>query len=292
MLFFLSPQYRRLAVPSVFFAAVIFFEEIFLKLYCFHGLTPEGCLFTLLFTLSPALLLGLLCGGTPVRAGRLLLPACTGLVSLWIGTQVVYYHMFKAFLSVFSLTKMAMVAKSFGEMAVGNVLSNWFPILMMLSPTVLAWVFRKALIPAPDPSSTGRRLRWAAMAGGLQLAAMGLVLLCGGGALSLRYIYYHAATPELEVQNFGVCTQTQLELRRVLFGIQPDGPAPEPEPEPDRAPPDLEPTLPDHSLRPGTVPGFHTLPIDFEALADKAEEEELKSAHLWFSQRAPTPENL
>ena len=37
MLFFLSPQYRRLAVPSVFFAAVIFFEEIFLKLYCFHG---------------------------------------------------------------------------------------------------------------------------------------------------------------------------------------------------------------------------------------------------------------
>ena len=67
-----------------------------------------------------------------------------------------------------------MVAKSFGEMAVGNVLSNWFPILMMLSPTVLAWVFRKALIPAPDPSSTGRRLRWAAMAGGLQLAAMGL----------------------------------------------------------------------------------------------------------------------
>ena len=292
MLFFLSPQYRRLAVPSVFFAAVIFFEEIFLKLYCFHGLTPEGCLFTLLFTLPPALLLGLLCGGTPVRAGRLLLPACTGLVSLWIGTQVVYYHMFKAFLSVFSLTKMAMVAKSFGEMAVGNVLSNWFPILMMLSPTVLAWVFRKALIPAPDPSSTGRRLRWAAMAGGLQLAAMGLVLLCGGGALSLRYIYYHAATPELEVQNFGVCTQTQLELRRVLFGIQPDGPAPEPEPEPDRAPPDLEPTLPDHSLRPGTVPGFHTLPIDFEALADKAEEEELKSAHLWFSQRAPTPENL
>ena len=57
MLFFLSPQYRRLAVPSVFFAAVIFFEEIFLKLYCFHGLTPEGCLFTLLFTLPPALLL-------------------------------------------------------------------------------------------------------------------------------------------------------------------------------------------------------------------------------------------
>ena len=40
--------------------------------------------------------------------------------------------------------------------------------------------------------------------------------------LSLRYIYFHAAVPELEVQNFGMFTQTELEIRRVLFGIDPD----------------------------------------------------------------------
>ena len=292
-------RWRRLALPALFFLAVIYYEELFLKLYCFRALTVEGTVFTLLFTLPIALLLGLLCGGIPIRWGRRLLPACTALISLWIGTQMVYFHMFKTFLSVFSITKMAMVAQSFGEMAVGNVLANWFPILMMSAPTALAILLRRFLIP-DHALERSQRIRAAAMAAAAQLISMGLVLLCGGGVLSLRYIYLQAATPELEVQNFGVFTQLQLEARRVLFGIQPDEPYTEPEPAPDKAPPDLEPTLPpeedsppeDSAPRPETIPGYHTLPIDFDTLIETEDDEGLKSAHLWFSQREPAPENL
>ncbi len=292
--------WRPLALPSLFFLAVIYCEELFLKVYCFRTLLPEGAVFTFLFTLPPALLLGVLCGGLPAHWGRILLPALTALVSVWVGTQMVYYHMFKTFLSIFSLTKMAMVAQSFGEMAVGNVLANWFPILMLAAPTILALIFRKRLIPAGAGSGRSRSLRWAAMAAAVQLVSMGLVLLCGGGVLSLRYIYYRTATPELEVQNFGVFTQTQLELSRVLFGIKPDEPEQLPEPEPDKAPPDLEPTLPPDDapspsgsvIQPEPVPGYHTLPIDFDTLIEHEKDEGLKSAHLWFSQRDPAPENL
>ena len=53
-------RWRRLALPSLFFAAVIYYEELFLKLYCFYSLSPVGMLFTLLFTLPVALLLGLM----------------------------------------------------------------------------------------------------------------------------------------------------------------------------------------------------------------------------------------
>ena len=293
-------KWGRLTAPSLFFLAVIYYEELFLKLYCFRSLTVEGAFFTLLFTVPVALLLGLLCGGVSPRRGRVLLVLCTGLASLWIGAQLVYFHMFKAFLSLFSLTKMAMVAKSFGETAVGNVLASWFPILMMATPTVLAWVFRARLVPDGPDAGKGRRLRWAAMAAAVQLASMGLVLLCGSGVISLRYIYYRTATPELEVQNFGVFTQTELELYRVLFGIKPDSPDISAEPEPDKAPPDLEATLPPEDdpppsgsvFRPEVIPGYHTLPIGFDALIAGEEDEGLKSAHLWFSQRPPTPENL
>lgn len=295
----LRAKWRPLAAPSAFLLGVICYEELFLKLYCFRSLTVEGTLFTCLFTLPPALLLGLLCGGVSPRLGRILLPACTGLASLWIGSQLVYYHLFKTFLSIFSLTKMVMVAKSFGEMAVGNVLASWFPILAMCIPTILSIALRKRLIPDRDgdaPQEGHPLLSWAAMAAAAQLISMGLVLLCGGGTLSLRYIYYRAATPELEVQNFGVFTQTQLELSRVLFGIKPDAPDISTEPEPDKAPPDLEPTTPpppDASVfRPETISGYHMLPIDFSALIAGEEDEGLKSAHLWFSQRTPTPENL
>ncbi len=300
----LSAQWKtwgRLAVPSLFLLGVIYCEELFLKLYCFRALTVEGAFFTFLFTVPVALLLGLLCGSLSPGRGRILLVLCTGLVSLWIGTQLVYFHMFKTFLSLFSLTKMAMVAKSFGETAVGNVLASWFPISVMAAPTVLAWIFRARLVPDGPDAGKGRRLRWAAMAAAVQLVSMGLVLLCGGGVLSLRYIYYRTASPELEVQNFGVFTQTQLEISRVLFGIKPDSPDISTEPEPDKAPPDLEPTRPPEDdpppsredvFRPEVIPGYHTLPIGFDALIAGEEDEGLKSAHLWFSQRTPTPENL
>ena len=109
-------RWRRLAGPSLFFLAVIYYEELFLKLYCFHGVSLPGLLFTLLFSAPPALVLGALCGGVRRRWGPGLLVGLTALISLWMGSQTIYYHLFKTFLTLFSLTKMAMVAGAFGDM--------------------------------------------------------------------------------------------------------------------------------------------------------------------------------
>ena len=51
-------RWRRLAAPSLFFLGVIYYEELFLKLYCFHGLSLAGAVFTLLFSIPIAMLLG------------------------------------------------------------------------------------------------------------------------------------------------------------------------------------------------------------------------------------------
>ena len=68
-----------------------------------------------------------------------------------MGAQTVYYHLFKTFLTIFSLTKMMMVAGAFGNMAVGEILLNWFPILMMAVPVVPA--ARRLQNPALDSGS-------------------------------------------------------------------------------------------------------------------------------------------
>ena len=130
---------RRLLMPSAFFLAVIYYEELFMKLFCFHSLSPAGVFFTLLFSIPAAVLLGLLCGGVAPRKGRVLLLAMTLLLSVWMGAQSIYYHLFKTFLTAFSLTKMGMVAGAFGDMAVGEILLNWFPIAMMASPSDWRW---------------------------------------------------------------------------------------------------------------------------------------------------------
>jgi len=282
-------RWARLALPSLFFLAVIYYEELFLKLCCFQSLSFTGAVFTLLFTTPVALLLGLLCGSLSPRRGRPLVILFTALISLWLGTQIIYYRLFKTFLSLFSLTKMAMVAGAFGGMAMGNILDNWFPVVMMALPVVLAVLLRRTLLPdGQEPA--GLRLRWAALTAAVQLTAMGVVLLCGGGVLSLRYIYIQAATPELEVQNFGMLTQTQLDVRRLLFGIEPDDPTQRRQvkwtgPLPDR------PWLSQPQPFTYSPQDYHVLDIDFDALMEEETEEEMLDVHQWFHYRQPTERN-
>ena len=282
-------RWRRLLVPSLFFAGVIYYEELFLKLFCFHAVTPVGALFTLLFTLPIAILLGLLCGGVAPRKGRGLLLAMTLLLSVWMGAQSIYYHLFKTFLTAFSLTKMGMVAGAFGDMAVGEILLNWFPIAMMAVPFGLAVVLRRRLIPEEGPMSRRMGARWALLAAVVQLAAMGIVMCCGGGSMSLRFIYLQAAVPELEVQNFGMLTQNQLELRRVLFGITPEDQS-------------LRKGQALHLYRPASEPvevesaeyssaDYHILDIDFDRLIAEETDEDLLQMHTYFSQQVPTAKN-
>lgn len=279
-------RWRRLAAPSLFFLGVIYYEELFLKLYCFHSLSFAGAVFTLLFSIPIAMLLGALCGGVEDRLGRRLLVLCTALVSLWMGAQTVYYHLFKTFLTIFSLTKMMMVAGAFGNMAMGEILLNWFPILMMAVPVALAAALGKRVLPG-RPMGRRSNLRWLALGLGVQLAGIVLVLFCGGGVLSLRYIYFQAAVPELEVQNFGMFTQTELEIRRVLFGIDPD----------DQIPPKHQGRqtrrwIPAEQSPAGEEPKLHTMDIDFQALMERDREDpELSAMHSYFSKVKPTAEN-
>lgn len=154
---------RPLAAPSLFFLGVIYYEEILLKLFCFGSLTLPGVGFTLLFSLPTAMLLGLLCGGVSPRRGQRLLVICTVILSLWLGAQTVYYRLFKTFLTIFSLTKMAMVAGAFGDMALGEVLVNWFPVVMMTIPPVLSFCLRGRIVSwerrSRGSTCAGRRRR-------------------------------------------------------------------------------------------------------------------------------------
>ena len=75
---------------------------------------------------------------------------------------------------------MAMVAGAFGDVAVGQILMNWFPILMMVVPVVLSLVFRDRIVSG-EPLARGDRLRWFGVGALVQVAGILLVLLCAGG---------------------------------------------------------------------------------------------------------------
>ncbi len=290
-------NWERFVRPSVFFLAALFYEELFLKLFCFHRLTLSGVCFTLLFTLPAAMLLGLLCGGLSPRYGRVCFVGCTALLSLWLGAQTVYFSLFKTYLSLFSVTKLGMVAGAFGDMAVGEILMNWFPVVMMAVPVVLSLLWAPRLIAGGQLPPKAHR-RWALCCLGSQLAAVVLVLLSGGGVLSLRYLYIHAAASDLEVQSFGMLTHTRLELQRVLYGVTPD-PEPDSPPQEDKHPapePAVKRHRPAGEEPPEELPVLSTtgpqiMDIDFDALIAQEEDPVLLDLHQYFSQVEPTSKN-
>lgn len=281
--------WKQLAVPALFFAVVIYYQELFLKLYCFGSCSLQGALFTLLFTLPPALILGLFCGCAPTAAkGAWRLSLCTLLLSAWMASQTVYYHLFKTFLTLFSLTKMAMVAGAFGGMAMGEVLLNWFPILMLLLPVIPAVLLRKKLISEPHaPVSRSVGIQWFGLTAAIQTCVILITICCNTGMMSLRYIYTQAAAPELEVQNFGMFTQTVLELRRVAFGIEPDHEYSY------RKKPLTAPVIwrEDTQYTQPSLWNHNVMDIDFSALIAQEEDEAVQELHQYFSTVEPTNKN-
>ena len=278
--------FYRLLVSSLFFFLLFCDLELFVKAAC--GLfTWSGTGWTLLFSLPPAALLGLLCAAVPVRAGRVLLIVCTGLLTVWLGAQMVYYDLFQTLFSLFSVTMAPMVLGDFGGEAAGLIGRNLLRILFLAVPLVLSVVFRRQIVPE---GKEGWRVRclWVGGAALVQAGAIALVLQMTAGVLPLRYLYLQSDAQQRQVAQFGVVTATRLELQRLLFGTPVEEPAPEGEELPS---PPAEKGEEEPAEEIPAAYGDNVLELDFDALLTGESDETLRSMHQYFSTASPTKQN-
>lgn len=281
-------HWAKLAKLSLFFLLTMVFQELFLKLYCFRVVSVQGCLFTVLFSVPIALILGLWCAAVRTKTGRWILLGVTGVLSVWLSAQAVYYKLFETFMSLSSLVRAPMVAGEFGGMALGNILKCWFPIVMICLPFAAAVALQKKLL-----SEQRVRLRdgvhWAAAALFVQMAVTLAIVNVGSGPVSLYHIYSQADATELMVTNFGALTNTRRELVRLLFGVRADSIL-----DPDR---DVLSELIDGDtvLKPHPRPVLdendQILDIDFDALIAREEDSNLRAMHEYFAGVTPTEKN-
>jgi len=277
-------QILRLLMPSALFLGMIVYQELFLKLYCFRVVPVRGVVCTMLFSTPIALLLGLWCCAVRPKTGRRVLLGVTAALCAWMATQTVYYHLFKTFLSVSSLLRVKMVAGEFGGLAVTNTIRCWFPILMECLPFGAAVVLEKWIIPEEQPDR-GVKVRWAALAVMLQMAVTLAVVSSDDGALSLYHIYNQSDAPELTVTNFGVLTNTRLEIKRLVFGVQTQEDPPEDWQDL------IQPEVSDPEDYPQPGENAQVMQIDFEALVREEEDEDLVTMHDYFARVEPTEKN-
>lgn len=282
--------------PTTFFAAALLWQELWVKVFCVHALTAENMAVTALFVLPAAILLGLLCGSVPRRAGQVLLPVLTGLATVWMGAQVAYYSLFRTYLSLYSVTQAGMVLGNFGMDAVFTVLTSWLPLLLVLAPFVLSLVLRRRLVPE-SRERWPWRCCWAAAAVLGTALAVTVTASSVEGTLSLSDLVDAPSARNLQVTNFGVLATTALEVRDIL-GLGQGEALPEvpeemelPEEEPPAGAAEEGLPLPPEKPEGEAAYGDNVLEIDFDALMAGEEDETLLRMHQYFSQAEPTAKN-
>ena len=277
-------QVLDLMRPSLFFLLSIVYQEVFLKLYCFKVIPMRGIVCTVLFSLPIALLLGLWCCAVKPRSGHRVLLCVTAVLCIWMATQTVYFYLFKTFLSLSSLVRVGMVAGEFGGLAVANTVRCWFPIAMESLPFAAAVLFRNRLIGA-QKAPRAIKVRCVVLAVMLQMAVTLVVVSHDSDAMDLYHIYNQSDAPELTVTNFGVLTNTRLELKRLVFGVQ------EREEPPENWQDLLQPDEPGQVDYPRPGEQAQVMDIDFGILVQGEEGETVRTMHDHFAQVEPTDKN-
>lgn len=283
--------------------------ECLLRVFCLGSFLGRGLGYSLLFSLPIGLVFTLLSSLWNQAVNRRVAIVLMWLTTVWYMIQAVYYHIFKTFLMLDTLTMAREALEHFWRealLAIGNSL----PVLILLAlplitiRTGLRWARQKLHSPIPvgallDSQETTQPLHSSSPSGalfrranrklslGLLGAAAALQLL---GVLSVSYategvqspsaIYHSAVDPTLTVSNFGLMTTLRLDITQTIFGVDEvsratAGRATFTEAEPDSL-----------SYQPNTLSS-----LDFAGLIANETDPDLLALHQFIDNRSPTNQN-
>ena len=264
----------------IIFPMLIFYMELVVKIACFGQVSFWAFIYTGLFSVSIGLGCALLSSLWSYRINRILSLVLLGIITLFCGSQIVYFTIFETFGTLYSLFVGAGAITGFWSGTVAGLKTAVIPLLFLVVPFILCLIFGNKYVPLI-------RQPWKALAipGGLTigfyLIALALVWSGNYGVMPVKFLYREAFVPNLSVDNFGVMTTLRLDAQNLLFGKSygaNNGQLPE------------EPVKPEEPEE--IIYGYNVTDIDFDTLIEAETNETVRDMHRYFSQVIPTKQNL
>ncbi|HOB34319.1 MAG: sulfatase-like hydrolase/transferase [Firmicutes bacterium] len=263
----------------LYFALSLIYLELVFRFATVGGYIFAGDFFIAAFFASMlAVVFFLLCTAFSPRVNRVLAVAVLVLMSTLFASQLVYYQIFTTFYTVYSAANASQVFQFWREALLG-IVSRPVILLLLFLPVIAAIVLRRRLNFAP----TTWAWRGILVVAVLMFYGGGVAAVHAGdkGPASAYALYYQRPVPRQSVERLGLITTMRLDVQRLLFGwnasIQPppdDAPAWVPVPEEEDKPVE-----------------YNTLNIDFAALAESEEDEEIRILHRYFASLKPSAKN-
>ncbi len=197
-----------------FFILMLAYLELLYRMWTFDNVSFDY-FFAIVFALSGGTVLLIIVGLFPLKAARTVVTVITFFAALVYGTQLIYFRIFQAPLSLMSVMGAGDVVQ-FWDIVVEAILKNFIAVLLLFVPFAYILIFKKTL--AFKERTT---YEWSFVLLFCVISfssAIVCVTLTGDDPVSQYNLYFNETSPELSINKLGVMTTMRLDFEKLVLG--------------------------------------------------------------------------
>jgi lipoteichoic acid synthase len=276
-----------------YFIISLYFMETILRASTTGVVFSSGVVFSLLFSISFALVFYIICSFSQSKVKYILSTLLLGLSAFIFCSQLIYFKIFRIFYTLYSVGNASQVFEFWKEIF-NTTLKNFLWIILFFLPVILLIAMGKKILSTEKVSASYRVLLIFCVILS-HLVGLAGVSIGSRDQNSPYELYLNSNDPILSVEKLGAITTMRLDLQRLLWDWSPalEVTAPivlDPSPKiPDDKPIEEE-DIDDKPLEEEKVE-YNTMNIDFASLISNEKNEVIKEMHKYFEKIQPTSKN-
>lgn len=203
----------------IYYILFIVYEELVFSCIIFKTF-PASFGLIILFSIPIAIVLNLITSVFKPKVNKIITYIITIALIIIFGAQIVYYSMYEAIISFFSMMHGGQVTE-FMEVIIDVVLRNWYGILLFIIPLIILIILSKKKVITFEKNS----IKQIAIKITSVLIIQLIALLCVNfintdDMYSNKNLYYNIHVPKVTANRMGLLTTMRLDLQRFIFGFE------------------------------------------------------------------------
>lgn len=203
----------------IYYILFIVYEELVFSCIIFKTF-PASFGLIILFSIPIAIVLNLITSVFKPKVNKIITYIITIALIIIFGAQIVYYSMYEAIISFFSMMHGGQVTE-FMEVIIDVVLRNWYGILLFIIPLIILIILSKKKVITFERNS----IKQIAIKITSVLIIQLIALLCVNfintdDMYSNKNLYYNIHVPKVTANRMGLLTTMRLDLQRFIFGFE------------------------------------------------------------------------
>lgn len=260
---------------SIYWILFIIYEELIISLFLFEKF-PTSIPMIILLSIPFAIGLDVISSLFKKKANVIIAYILTIGVSFVIAAQLIYYKIYEAILSFYSIINGGQVTE-FMTTILDKMAENWIGLLLIFLPVIILIPLNLCkILNFEKGSKKGILIRLIAIIVIYFSGILCINTINTEGSHSNKNLYYNIHIPKVTANRMGMFTAMKLDLKRLIFGFE------------EKIALEVN-TIPEEEIKPEIK--YNVTEIDFDTAIQNEQDENVKLMHKYFQNQIPTEQN-